>query len=115
MYQDYKGFVSANSNKHSSGAGYCSIEEYAMKKIDNLNYSEFIGVNLDVSREGKFFVYFIVKNSEGQFVKHELKEIDEIFFQELFDGVSLMIYDKCVDPIKKLEDVFSLQTLQIIR
>lgn len=34
MYQDYKGYVSANSNKHSSGAGYCSIEEYAKKKID---------------------------------------------------------------------------------
>jgi hypothetical protein len=111
MYQDCKGFVHADLNGHSNGSGCFALEDYAKDKISNLKYSEFIGVNLDISQNGELSIYFIVKDVEGEFVKHELKEVKEDVFRQVFNGLSIMIYDKKVAPIKKLEEVHVLETI----
>lgn len=113
MYQDYKGFVHADFNGHSAGGGYSSLEDYAKDKMSNLKYSEFIGVNIDISKDGKILIYCIVRDSEDKIVKHELKGVKEDIYREVFDGLSMMIYDINVAPIKELEEVYILETTPI--
>ncbi len=111
MYQDCKGFVHADLNGHGNGSGYFSIEVYAKDKISNLKYSEFIGLNLNISQYGELSIYFIVKDFEGEVVKFELKGVKEDVFLQLFNGLSIMIYDKNVAPIEKLEEVYVLEKI----
>ena len=114
MYQDCKGFVHADFNGHSNGSGYSSLEDYARDKITNLKYSEFIGANINISQDGEFSIYFIVKDDESKFAKYELKGVKEDIFRQLFNGLSMMIYDKYVTPIDELEEVFKLETIPIM-
>lgn len=113
MYQDYKGFVHADLNGHSNGSGYFSLEDYAKSKLVNLNYSNFIGINIEISADSKFVIYCVVKDLDENIMKHELKGVDRDLFQEVFNGVSMMIYDKNVAPIEKLEEVYVLETIPI--
>jgi hypothetical protein len=113
MYQDYKGFVHADLNGYSNGGGYFSLEDYAKDKMSHLEYSKFIGVNIDISQSGEFSIYFIVKDQDDEIVKHQLKEVNEYIFRHVFQNLSMMIYDKNVAPIDKLKDVYVLETIPI--
>lgn len=114
MYQDYKGFVHADKNVHSNGSGYDSLEDFVKSKINKIEYSKFIGININFTESKQFIVYFIVKDFEGRIVKYELKDIDEKIFIEAFHQISLMIYDNGVQPIKKLEESNILGQISLI-
>lgn len=113
MYQDYKGFIHADLNGHSNGGGYFSLEEYAKTKISNFKYSEFIGINCEISKNGEFTNYAIVKDEKGSIIKHKLNGLNNEIFREAFNGITMMIYEKNSSGIEHLEKQDILGTLPI--
>lgn len=110
MYQDYKGFVHADKNGFGE-FGFHSIREYANSKIEGLNYSEFVGLNINFDKPSGMSIFFIVKDEEGKVVKHVLEGVNENIFKELFTNVSIMIYDNGIEPPKNLEETFVLESV----
>lgn len=113
MYQDYKGFVHADSNQHSNGSGYSSLENFVKEKLEDLNYSKFIGINTNINENGEFISYAVVMDDQDRIVKHQLQGVKEEIFREAFNGISMMLYDNNVKPIETLEEVYILETIPI--
>jgi hypothetical protein len=63
----------------------------------------------------QFKIYFIVENHDKEIVKYELKNVEGDIFRQLFNGLSMMIYDSGVSPIKNLEEVYILETIPKIK
>lgn len=113
MYQDYKGFVHADFNGHINGGGYFSLEDYVKSKIGNIDYTEFIGINIAIAKGGHFSSFAVVKRKDDELLKFEIPELNEKILQEAFNGIDMMIYDKNVNHIKRLEELHILGTLPI--
>lgn len=115
MYQDYKGFVHADFNGHSNGGGYFSLEDYVKSKIGIIDYTEFVGIHIAIANNGHFSSFAVVKSKDDELIKFEIPELKEKILREAFNGLDMMIYEKNVKQITRLEELHILGTLPIYK